>query len=122
MRFQFAHDCARGRYGVHSDAHTEGEIRPEETHMIAQRVEGTGDTPEHAHAAVTHAHDHYHVTHHHKSGLTGEGFDHRSQWHTHDHNHNELIHSHDFSTEEEVDEHAKEAHIHDHAAPATSPA
>ncbi len=90
--------------------------------MVAQRIEGQGNAPEHTHLAIMHAHDHYHVTHHHKSGIIGEGWDHRTFWHTHEHNHNELAHTHDFAHEDEIAEHGKESHTHDHAAPTQSPA
>lgn len=87
-----------------------------------QRTDGAGREPEHVHNAVVHTHDHYHVSHHHRSGVgaTVGDFEHRSFWHTHEHNHNALLHSHDYSRDEEG-EHAKEAHIHDHADPAESP-
>lgn len=84
-----------------------------------QRVEGQGTAPEHSHPAVTHSHDHWHVSHH----VEDDGrVEHRTSWHTHPHNHGELTHSHDHSQEDEERHHAKEAHIHDHAAPTESPA
>jgi hypothetical protein len=69
-----------------------------------------------------HTHDHYHVTHHHVSGVAGAlaEFEHRAYWHTHEHNHTELTHSHDYDQVSEGTDHAKEAHIHDHAAPTHS--
>ncbi len=83
-----------------------------------QRVEGQGTAPEHTHPAVTHSHDHWHVSHH----VEDDGrVEHRTYWHTHPHNHGELTHSHDHSQEDEERHHAKEAHIHDHAAPTESP-
>jgi hypothetical protein len=85
-----------------------------------QFTEGQGKAPEHTHGSVTHTHDHYHLTHHHKDGA-GSEWEHRTFWHTHPHNHNELVHSHDYSHEAEDAEHGKEAHIHDHAAPTKSP-
>jgi hypothetical protein len=89
--------------------------------MVAQRIEGEGVEPHHTHEAVMHAHDHYHVSHHHMHGLMGE-WEHRTYWHTHEHNHSELTHGHDYRQSDEDLGHAKEAHIHDHAAPADSPA
>ena len=68
-----------------------------------------------------HAHDHYHISHHHAGGMTGE-WKHRTYWHTHDHNHGPLSHSHDYKSDDEEREHDKEAHIHDHVAPTKSPA
>jgi hypothetical protein len=89
--------------------------------MVRQSTEGTGKEPEHTHPAVTHSHDHYHVSHHHTGG-PGEEWEHRTYWHTHEHNHSPLTHSHDYSRGEEEQHHAKEAHIHDHADPSHSPA
>ena len=86
-----------------------------------QWVHGDGKEPEHAHPAQVHSHDHYHITHHHKSGVMGE-WDHKTSWHSHEHNHAPLRHSHDGSYEDEVADHDREAHIHDHTAPAESPA
>ena len=87
--------------------------------MTAQYIEGEGKAPSHVHAASVHTHDHYHVSHHHKSGLAalGDDFEHRAYWHTHEHNHAELTHSHDYSQADEDQHHAKEAHIHDHGHP-----
>lgn len=79
-----------------------------------QFTEGEGRAPEHTHPAVTHEHDHWHITHH----VSDNGqVEHRVYWHTHPHNHNELTHSHDYSVQQEEEHHAREAHIHDHAAP-----
>ena len=90
--------------------------------MVAQqRLEGEGQEPAHTHQAFMHAHDHYHVTHHHKGGMMGDDWEHRTSWHTHEHNHSETMHSHDYDADEEDQLHGKEAHIHDHAAPAKSP-
>jgi len=88
--------------------------------MVTQRTEGHGKDPEHIHAAQTHGHDHYHVSHHHAGGLTE--WQHRTYWHTQDHNHSALTHSHDYDPDDEDWHHGKEAHIHDHANPAHSPA
>ncbi len=85
-----------------------------------QYTEGQGREPEHTHPAMTHTHDHYHVSHHH--GGTLSEWQHRTTWHTHEHNHAETTHSHDHSQEEEAQHHAKEAHMHDHTSPAQSPA
>jgi hypothetical protein len=83
-----------------------------------QRVEGQGAAPEHTHPAVTHSHNHWHVSHH----VEADGsVEHRTYWHTHLHNHGELTHSHDYSQADEERDHAKEAHIHDHTAPTASP-
>jgi hypothetical protein len=80
-----------------------------------QYTQGEGREPEHTHPAVTHEHDHWHVTHH----VSDSGdVEHRVYWHTHVHNHNAITHSHDYSQESEEQDHAKLAHIHDHAAPA----
>jgi hypothetical protein len=94
------------------------------TQGTAQRTEGEGRAPEHTHVAETHGHDHYHVSHHHRSGVEAVAgdFEHRTYWHTHDHNHTTLTHSHDYSEADENQHHAREAHVHDHAAPAQSPA
>jgi len=71
----------------------------------------------HEHVAEVHAHDHWHVTHHHKSGPMGE-FEHRSSYHQHEHNHAALVHAHDDRSEdEERSEHDSQAHMHDHNAP-----
>ena len=84
-----------------------------------QRVEGQGRAAEHTHPAVTHSHDHWHVSHH----VEADGrVEHRTYWHTHPHNHGELTHSHDYSQDDEERHHAKEAHVHDHTAPMESPA
>lgn len=88
---------------------------------VQQRTEGQGTEPTHTHEPLTHVHDHYHVSHHHKSGMLGE-WDHRTYWHTHDHNHSLMTHSHDYKRDDEEEGHDKEAHIHDHAAPTESPA
>jgi len=81
-----------------------------------QHTEGQGRAPEHTHPAVTHEHDHWHISHH----VTDDGqVEHRVSWHTHPHNHAELTHSHDYAQEGEERDHAKEAHIHDHTAPTT---
>ena len=82
---------------------------------------GEGKAGSHTHPAVTHSHDHYHVSHHHRGGPLAE-FEHRAYWHTHEHNHAELTHSHDYDLDEEDQQHPKEAHVHDHTAPTLSPA
>jgi hypothetical protein len=85
--------------------------------MVTQHAEGQGKEPEHTHPAVTHSHDHWHISHH--VGAE-ERVEHRVYWHTHAHNHNELVHSHDYARADEEQHHAQEAHIHDHAAPTGS--
>lgn len=83
--------------------------------MAAQHVEGEGKQLVHTHATQRHAHDHYHVTHHHAGGVLGVGeWDHRTFWHSHEHTHNELTHSHDYSQEDEDLHHGKVAHNHRH--------
>ncbi len=86
------------------------------TQSTTQSTAGEGKQPTHVHPETVHTHDHYHVSHHHKSGITGE-WEHRTSWHTHEHNHAALTHSHDYSQDDEVSEHPKEAHVHDHTAP-----
>lgn len=90
------------------------------TEQVPQTVEG-----EHAHThdAVVHSHDHYHVTHHHRSGIGGAlgDFEHRTSWHTHGHDHGPLTHSHDYDHDDETAHHGKEAHVHDHSHPTVSP-
>ena len=66
-----------------------------------QRVQGEGKEPTHAHPAVTHTHDHWHITHHHRDGMLVGEWEHKSSWHTHEHNHGPMTHSHDYSREEE---------------------
>ena len=77
--------------------------------QVRQRTEGEGKEATHAHPAMTHAHDHYHVTHHHESGIKGTvgEFEHRAYWHTHEHNHAEMTHSHDYKHEDEDQAHGK---------------
>jgi hypothetical protein len=58
--------------------------------MAEQRTEGEGREPEHTHPAVTHSHDHWHVSHH--VNEAGE-VEHRVYWHTHSHNHAGLTHT-----------------------------
>src|SRR4051794_16026709 len=87
--------------------------------MSSQYTEGEGKQAEHTHSAVSHTHDHYHVSHHHKDGMLNE-WDHRTSWHTHEHNHAALTHSHDYDQAEEEERHGKEAHVHDHEAPSHS--
>jgi hypothetical protein len=78
-----------------------------------------GDTEhEHIHPPVQHMHDHYHVSHHHKSGEIGGVFDHRSHYHIHEHNHAAIDHAHKGrDPETELKEHDEMAHIHDHEKP-----
>jgi hypothetical protein len=71
---------------------------------------------EHTHDAVIHAHDHYHVSHHHTGGPLGE-FEHRARYHSHEHNHASLVHAHEHDPGKEEEDHGKEAHVHDHEAP-----
>jgi hypothetical protein len=92
-----------------------------------QRTEGEGKEATHMHGAVTHVHDHYHITHHHRGGDVSPGaadgreeWEHRTSWHTHAHSHHSLTHSHDYSQDDEAQRHGKEAHTHDHAAPTAS--
>jgi len=100
---------------------TRQSTRPEERRSLVtehQYTEGAGREPEHTHPAVTHAHDHWHISHH----VDGGEVSHRTFWHSHEHNHSEITHSHDYRRADEARDHDKEAHIHDHAAPAESPA
>jgi len=119
------HERTFRRSATDGAAHTVDEEAPAMTTPRAQQyTEGQGREPEHTHPPVVHTHDHYHVSHHHRSGVgavAGE-WEHRTYWHTHEHNHAPLTHSHDYGQQDEEAEHAKEAHIHDHLAPATSPA
>ena len=86
---------------------------------VTQRVEGDVEH-EHSHPPVVHAHDHYHVSHHHTGGVLGE-FEHRTTYHEHEHNHAPLVHAHeDRSTEDEANDHESTAHTHDHDAPTSS--
>lgn len=82
--------------------------------MIRQRVDGDGKESVHTHPAVTHDHDHWHISHH---VGADEQVEHRTSWHTHAHNHTELVHSHDYTRADEEQHHGREAHIHDHASP-----
>jgi hypothetical protein len=80
------------------------------TESVHQTVEGTGDAGTHTHPDQLHDHDHYHVTHHHRSGISealGE-FEHRASWHTHEHSHAALTHSHDFREADEIEHHGKD--------------
>jgi hypothetical protein len=65
----------------------------------------------HAHEALVHAHDHYHVTHNFNARVGG--FDHLSSEHEHDHDHAETKHSH-YPHQDFEHEHRYEAHDHDH--------
>ena len=83
---------------------------------VTQRVVNDVDS-EHSHPAVVHAHDHYHVSHHHTGGIMGE-FTHRTSSHQHEHNHGPLVHAHKSRNEEdEALDHEETAHTHDHDAP-----
>ena len=74
---------------------------------------------EHHHDALVHTHDHYHVTHVHRSDAApGQEFEHRAQYHVHEHNHAEYVHGHAYPEAAEGFEHAKIGHVHDHGAPA----
>ena len=85
---------------------------------VTQRVENDVEN-EHSHPAVVHAHDHYHVSHHHTGGIMGE-FQHRTTYHEHEHNHAALVHAHkNRSQEDEAIDHEETAHTHDHDAPTT---
>jgi Cd2+/Zn2+-exporting ATPase len=67
---------------------------------------------------VTHTHDHYHVSHHHKSGEVFGSFEHRAHYHSHEHNHAGLDHAHEGRDEDtERREHDETAHVHDHENP-----
>jgi hypothetical protein len=74
----------------------------------------------HDHEALTHVHDHLHVTHNRTEPdkMVG-GWEHLSSRHSHEHNHTPLTHIHRPHRNFEV-EHATEAHIHDHEHPAHS--
>jgi len=83
---------------------------------VTQRVV-TDVENEHSHPATVHAHDHYHVSHHHTGGIMGE-FQHRTHYHQHEHNHAPLVHAHKGRSEEdEALDHEETAHTHDHDAP-----
>lgn len=85
-----------------------------------QHVEGD-EQNEHMHPAITHTHDHYHVSHHHKSGELLGVFEHRSHYHSHEHNHARLVHAHSgHDVNDERNEHDEMAHTHDHTHPARS--
>ncbi len=82
-----------------------------------QGVIGDG-AHEHVHAPVIHMHDHYHVSHHHKSGEIGGVFDDRSHYHIHEHDHAAIDHAHKGrDPETELREHDEMAHTHDHERP-----
>jgi len=88
---------------------------------VAQRVIDDVEN-EHAHPAMLHSHDHYHVSHHHTGGVLGE-FQHRTHYHQHDHNHAPLVHAHGNRSEgDEAADHESTAHTHDHDAPTGGPA
>jgi hypothetical protein len=81
-----------------------------------QRVVGD-EQHEHAHGAVVHTHDHYHVSHYHTGGVLAQ-FEHRTTYHEHAHNHGPLVHAHSDRTEgAERQDHDSTAHTHDHEAP-----
>jgi hypothetical protein len=76
----------------------------------------------HGHPAVTHTHDHYHVSHQHKSGEMLGSFEHKATYHSHEHNHNAILHAHSGrDPETETHEHAQMAHTHDHEHPTGHP-
>ena len=90
----------------------EKEVR-KRAHMI--------DFVEHVHDAVTHEHDHYHITHHKREGMyevLGE-WEHLTSSHGHLHNHPAIAHAHG-PHEDAEHEHLSEAHIHDHEHPTRS--
>jgi len=88
-----------------------------ETRGTDQRAVGEkAQEQEHHHAAQVHAHDHYHVSHHHTGGPLGE-FEHRSHYHSHEQNHGKLTHAHDMSEDEERQDHDATEHVHDHDDP-----
>jgi len=77
------------------------------------------DSAEHSHEALTHDHEHHHVTH--NFNAARGGFEHLSARHAHQHDHGGLIHSH--HPHEDFDrEHAGEAHEHDHGGSKKAPA
>src|SRR5438067_11247208 len=69
---------------------------------------------EHAHEAVVHPHEHYHVTHNYND--RAGGFDHFSWKHVHDHDHAGVSHRH-YPHQDFEREHHGEAHVHDHGEP-----
>src|SRR5437870_612930 len=76
-------DCASTRLGLSA-------TRSTSTMAVDVKQQVVGDTGhEHHHGAVTHTHDHYHVSHQHVSG-TADQFEHRAHYHTHEHNHPEI--------------------------------
>lgn len=76
---------------------------------------------EHQHDAIVHTHDHYHVSHVHRSDAEpGAEFEHRAHYHVHEHDHAPYVHGHAYPVSEEGIEHAKIAHDHDHKTPADS--
>lgn len=92
-------------------------MRAEPEPGVEQGVIGDAEN-EHIHAALTHMHDHYHVSHHHKTGQVAGVFDHRSHHHIHEHNHAAIDHAHkDRDAENELREHNEMAHTHDHERP-----
>ena len=81
-----------------------------------QQVVGDGAN-EHLHPTEVHAHDHYHVAHHHTNNPLGE-FEHRASYHSHEHDHAALRHAHRGRSEtDERKDHAATAHVHDHLTP-----
>lgn len=75
-------------------------------------------TQEHQHDALVHTHDHYHVSHVHRSDAEpGDEFRHRAHYHVHEHNHAPYVHGHAYPVADEGIEHAKIAHVHDHDEP-----
>jgi hypothetical protein len=99
-----------GKPGV--TGRVEREVR-KRAHMV--------DFVEHSHEALTHIHDHYHITHNKREGLDevmGE-WEHLTAHHDHAHNHPALKHSH-APHENAEHEHLGEAHVHDHEHPTES--
>src|SRR5437762_712629 len=76
-----------------------------------QGVIGEDIEHEHVHAALTHMHDHWHVSHEHKTGPVAGVFDHRSHHHIHEHNHAAIDHAHqDRKADRELSKHDDMAH------------
>ena len=71
----------------------------------------------HAHEAMVHDHEHWHVTHNWSD--TAGTFEHLASRHSHQHSHAPLEHTH-VAHADVAREHAGEAHIHDHEDPAGS--
>jgi hypothetical protein len=100
---------------VHDSDTTGGNEMRAETE---QGVIGDDIEHEHIHTALTHMHDHWHVSHEHKTGQIAGVFDHRSHHHIHEHNHAAIDHAHEGrDAESELRKHNEMAHTHDHERP-----